>query len=264
MQCPGCKFLYVSPLPSREDIEKYYNAEEYYSEYTTEKWKRWNISHHFLRKFELIERYCDKGALLDVGCADGLFLSLAVSRGWDTTGIDISQELASQASNNFGIKVHCGTLFSANFESESFDVVTLIHNLEHSPDPRSIVAEVNRILKPGGYIYIAVPNLDERTRRVISALLLPQNTRHRLLKIASGICPPDHLCTFSTSSLNRLLEETGFRVLKRIYVNRIRPLFISPLKVWLTLQSLSLVNVLLRTGLHIEVLARKQVSSNSS
>lgn len=264
MQCDNCKLIYVSPLPLDQDIERYYDTEEYYADYASERWKRWNVEHHFVRKLELIEGYCNKGRLLDIGCADGLFLSLAASRGWDVTGVEISRELASQAKDSYGITVHRGTLFTADFPSESFDAVTLIHSLEHSPEPRSIVTEVGRIMKPGGCIYIAVPNLDEKTRMAISSLPLPSRARHRILKVAGGICPPDHLCTFSRSTLSRLLEESGFQVREHVYINRIRPWFMSSLKVWLTLQALSLINIVLRSGLHVEILAEKAITASVS
>lgn len=264
MQCANCKFIYVAPLPLEEDIQNYYDNEQYYTDYTSKRWKRWNVRHHLLRKLELIESYCNKGRLLDIGCADGLFLSLAASRAWDVTGVEISRELSSQAKHNYGITVHRGTLFTADFPGESFDVVALIHSLEHSPEPRSIVREVSRIIKPGGYIYIAVPNLDEKTHKAISFLPLPSRAKHRILKVAGGICPPDHLCTFSRSTLIGLLEENGFQVREYVYINRIRPWFMSSLKVWLTLQALSLINILLRSGLHVEILAEKTVTASVS
>jgi SAM-dependent methyltransferase len=264
MQCPDCKFIYVSPLPSKEDIELYYNDNSYYADYTGKKWREWNIRHHYLRKLELIEYYCHKGRLLDVGCADGLFLNLAKSRGWNATGVEISDGLSLQARDNFNLQVHKGTLSSAKFPADSFDVVTFIHNLEHSPNPRSIIKEVNRILKPGGHIFVAVPNLDERIRKFIRLLPINSEIKHSILKIAGGICPPDHLCTFSKSTLYLLLRENGFSPQKYVYINRIRPWFMDTLKIWGSVQLLSLINALLRTGLHIEVLARKDAYALSS
>lgn len=258
MQCLHCGFIYVFPLPSKEDIERYYNDNSYYADYTGKKWREWNIRHHLLRKLELIECYCTKGNLLDIGCADGLFLNLAVSRGWNATGVEISENLSLQAKNNFNLQIHKGTLRSAKFPSDSFDAVTFIHNLEHSPNPRSIMKEVNRILKPGGYIYVAVPNLDEKIQMLIRLLPVNSEIKHRILKIAGGICPPDHLCTFSKSTLHFLLRKNGFSPQKYVYINRIRPRFMETFKIWGSVQLLSFVNAFMRTGLHIEVLARKE------
>jgi len=252
--------IYVFPTPSRREIDSYYNNSDYFSNYEDKRWKEWNVRHHFLRKLDILDRYHPmRGRLLDVGCADGLFLSLAKKNGWEVSGVEINSFAVPKTGRGADrLDIRIGTLEESGFSDGYFDVVTLIHNIEHYPEPFEMLRKVHSLLKPGGFIYVAVPNLDERTRRFISVLPLPERRRQKLLKLAGGICPPDHLVTFSRDTLNRSLRECGFSPREWIYVNRIRPYFMDPFPVWLAVQALSAVNIFLRSGLHIEVLAQKE------
>jgi 2-polyprenyl-3-methyl-5-hydroxy-6-metoxy-1,4-benzoquinol methylase len=243
-------------MPQASDLERYYN-DGYFSQYHGDRWKQWNIKHHFTRKYELLETYRSPGRLLDIGCADGLFLNGAQKRGWQVEGAEISHELAAGAKTDYGIKVHVGSFTSLDLEENRYDAVTMIHCLEHCPEPESVLNKVNSILNEDGLAYIAVPNLDKRMQAFISTTIVNKRIRQKLLKIAGGVCPPDHIYTFSRSTLSGLVEKSGFEVVEYRYVNNIRPLFMESFKVWVLLRMLGFVSKVMSTGLHLEMVVRK-------
>jgi SAM-dependent methyltransferase len=100
------------------------------------------------------------GQLLDVACGQGKFLAYAHSRGFELTGVDVSDvavEIAGERVPEAHVVLGAGE--SLPFEDDSFDVVTCIGSLEHFPDPAAGAAEMARVLRPGGSAVIFVPNL---------------------------------------------------------------------------------------------------------
>ena len=94
----------------------------------------------------------DAGRSLDVGCATGEFVDVLAAQGWDACGIDAFAEFRDD-----GERLFRSTL--AEFESSNhFDLVTLVHCLEHMPDPIDGLRKVRRLLAPGGLALVVVPN----------------------------------------------------------------------------------------------------------
>jgi SAM-dependent methyltransferase len=103
------------------------------------------------------------GRLLDLGCgfAD-VWLGYLRERGFTYFGLDLNEEviehmsraLKSQGPDTY---IRRGHIESLPFESGFFDVVFASHILEHTIDIRRTLAEIARVLKPGGYLAFAVP-----------------------------------------------------------------------------------------------------------
>jgi SAM-dependent methyltransferase len=105
---------------------------------------------------EFFERVPTRAAarLLDVGCGTGDFLLLASERGWQPTGIDLSERAASHARER---GLDAGTDWTA-LPSERFDVVTLWNVVEFVDRPLAMLADVHRVLVPGGRVFVRTPN----------------------------------------------------------------------------------------------------------
>lgn len=138
-----------------------------------------------------------KGHLLEVGCFEGQFMWAARELGWNVTGTEISQASVNYARENWRLDVHLGTLEEVNFPSERFDAVVLLDVIEHLPDPRRTLDEVNRVLRAGGALYVWTPNFDCLTRRVAH--------QHW-----GAVVFPWHLYYFTPGTLERMVKETGF------------------------------------------------------
>jgi predicted SAM-dependent methyltransferase len=91
-----------------------------------------------------------------------------------------------------------GHFDEAPLEGRHFDVVRLSHVLEHLPSPRKSLGKVHRLLRPGGLLWVEVPNAASLERR-----LFHRHWCHWDL--------PRHLYHFTPTTLVRLLRDTGFR-----------------------------------------------------
>jgi len=106
--------------------------------------------------------------VLEVGCGTGEFLAAASDAGHRVTGLDLSQEAVTYARRRHpGLDVRCATLDSDDLRPESFDVVAGFHVLEHVADPVGLLRQMTRLLRPGGLVYVRVPNLDTWFRHVL-------------------------------------------------------------------------------------------------
>jgi ubiquinone/menaquinone biosynthesis C-methylase UbiE len=115
----------------------------------------------------LLEFVDPKGKkLLDIGTGPGYLLECAREVGFDCRGTEISSESAEDAEKKFPGKIHSGNLREANYPDNFFDVVTMTDILEHLSNPPETLAEVRRILKPGGNLLIISPNSNSWTRKI--------------------------------------------------------------------------------------------------
>ena len=154
------QLLKTHPQPTLDKLGSYYEFEDYIS-HTDGKRTLFEKMYHFIKrkairdKVSLINSYQPlKGRILDIGAGTGDFLLEAKNQNWDILGIEPNDKAK-------GIAVGKGIKFGDNIEkleSNSFDVITMWHVLEHVPDVEHQVAELKRLLKPSGTIIIAVPN----------------------------------------------------------------------------------------------------------
>jgi 2-polyprenyl-3-methyl-5-hydroxy-6-metoxy-1,4-benzoquinol methylase len=135
------------------------------------------------RHLSIIQRYSSPGRILDVGCASGLFLSLAQNAGWHVVGLEPSEALFQKAEvvlKGRG-EVYRMTLEQADLPPATFDAVTLWDVLEHVADPLFFLRTCRCLLKPSGHLFINVPNLDSKEARWLGTswpLLLPEHLNY--------------------------------------------------------------------------------------
>lgn len=197
--CSCCGAGFVDPLPTMEQIKSVYdNAFTYQKEFTSVEEKGYR------RYVSLVENALDgnTGRLLDVGCATGAILKEAVRAGWNTYGLDLSEELLEQAAKRVPeAKLFNGELKDTQFPSEAFDVVIAINLLEHVLNPKELIEEVNRILRPGGVFLF-------KTVRIDSMLAKKRGFDWDHLKW------PGHFVWFTRKTLLSMLNNSGYTVKK--------------------------------------------------
>jgi len=137
--------------------------------------------------------------LLDVGCGNGTLPGLLKQRGFRPVGVDFSEEAARVAEAEHGVRVVVGSLEQARFPSESFDMVTLFHVMEHVSDPRGVLGEVARVLRSHGVVVLQVPNIDSWQFKAFGAKWY-------------GLDIPRHVIDYSRQSILKLLDDSGFAV----------------------------------------------------
>ena len=131
--------------------------------------------------------------VLDLGCRDGA-LTRAYADGNEVVGVDADREALVEAAK-LGIETHWADLDQPlELPDESFDVVVAGELLEHLRDPQRLVAEVRRVLRPGGTFVASVPN----------AFRL--KNRFRFLLGRKPEDDPTHLHMFSPDEVRSLLD----------------------------------------------------------
>lgn len=198
----ACGLVFVTPQPSRSAIEQAC-GQEYYSPWEEQAALRAGIWRRRLDDVGALRP--PPGDLLDVGCGTGVFLARARERQWRVTGTELSA-YACRASEAQGIRAVQGEVWEARLPADSFDVVTCWHVLEHVGDPKRVVQECARVLRPGGRLLLATPNVEDYIFR--AAYRLARGRRPPLYE-------PDerelHLFHFSPRTLRALLASAGFR-----------------------------------------------------
>jgi 2-polyprenyl-3-methyl-5-hydroxy-6-metoxy-1,4-benzoquinol methylase len=137
------------------------------------------------------------GTLLDVGCGSCSFLKVAKSCGWDVVGVDPDHNAIANG-QRYGLNVKQGDIKQFDGKESLFDVITLNHVIEHVHDPVDVLKACNRLLKPGGQIWLETPNIDSAGH-------------HYYLKNWRGLEAPRHLVVFNAFSLTKALADAGFR-----------------------------------------------------
>ena len=93
----------------------------------------------------------DSLKLLDVGCGTGSHMARYRARGFEVAGIDGSEEMLAHARvNNPGAEIHRADVETIPFPDASFDFVLCVEVLRYLPDSTKCIAEMARVLKPGG------------------------------------------------------------------------------------------------------------------
>jgi len=156
-------FLETFPQPKASQLSEYYKTEDYIS-HTDAKRNWFEKAYHLVRRFSLKQKVTlingfktETKNLLDVGCGTGDFLKTAKENNWTVSGIEPNADarsIANQKTENAVFDIHQLN----NFESGSFDVITLWHVLEHLPDLEHQISTFKKLLKPNGRLVVAVPN----------------------------------------------------------------------------------------------------------
>lgn len=137
-------------------------------------------------------------AVVDFGCGEGRFLRAIAPRVARPVGVDHNRP-AIEALNRHGIEGHATSFEAfADANAGTFDVACTFHLLEHLDNVPGTVAAMMRCLKPGGRLYVAVPNRD----RLRGDALEPLD------------CPPHHVSRWSAGQVPELARRVGAEVLR--------------------------------------------------
>ena len=136
-------------------------------------------------------------------------LNAVRDRGFETYGVELSEEAAQSARDKFQLNVITGDLHSAKLQGNFFDVVFMGDVLEHVSNPVNVMEEIYRITKPNALVVILCPT---QTNTMFSRVGF---LAYSLLKKRATVnLPPYHLLEFRPKSMRYLLEHSGFRVVE--------------------------------------------------
>lgn len=217
-RCTNCGLTQVAPRPTSREVAALYEADgqhfdpykeqlEVHRQYFRLKAKEilglllaqgnW---HEKLRVSKKIpnKTLVQRGKLLDIGCALGVFLTEAKSLGFEPYGVDISEAAVAHCCG-LGLAVVRGILGGKGVElpSGNFAVVTAFEIIEHERDPKGMMRQVYKLLQPGGIVVVTTPNHASWWRMIMGKWWL-------------GYRHPEHLFFFDPKSVSNLLRMTGF------------------------------------------------------
>jgi 2-polyprenyl-3-methyl-5-hydroxy-6-metoxy-1,4-benzoquinol methylase len=204
VKCTSCQFIYLNPRPTNEALHEFYQRYLPEEERSIESWQKM-MGPVFKRAAHLLKRFRGTGRLIDVGTGFGFFLSEMKKRGWEVTGVEISQRGMNYARDRLAVNVYPGPLEKAGFPEEHFDAVTAFYVIEHLPNPIPFLKECHRILKTGGLLLLRYPHTT------------PIKNLFRLLGVENRLYDlPAHLADFSPQTIQRLIERAGFDSCKHL------------------------------------------------
>ncbi|MCB0378622.1 MAG: methyltransferase domain-containing protein [Bdellovibrionales bacterium] len=153
---------------------------------------------------EWLKALKSKGSLLDIGAGQGLFLKGLAERGSfaSLAACDLMEPPAGWPMEVSWTKADLN--LDIPLASESQDVITALEVIEHLENPRQLVRECFRLLKPGGYLLLSTPN-NESWRAILSFIL-----RGHFVAFTETSYPA-HIVALNRMDLRRILQEAGFQ-----------------------------------------------------
>lgn len=164
-RCAGCGVVRLNPRPSERDLERLY-SENYYVDHDlqddhTPEVVEYEIDLRMESAARLRGEVGEPCRWLDIGCASGYLIAAGKRLGCDVEGVEISEWAARFAVEQLALRVFCGSLdeYVKTSPRSSFNLVTAMAYLEHSPHPQEDLRLMARLLEPGGAVVIRVPNM---------------------------------------------------------------------------------------------------------
>lgn len=204
-ECSACTLRFTQSVPDEQHIGPYYRSENYISHTNTGKGLVNKLYHmvrrHTLRsKCRLIERSGNwhSRTLLDVGAGTGAFVHYMRQHAWQVTGLEPDEAARKVALETFRINLlppdHLWAL-----PADSIDVITLWHVLEHVHRLHDYMRQLKTLLKPGGLLFIAVPNYTSADAAIYGEHWAAYDV-------------PRHLYHFSPKAMQQLVRQHGMRI----------------------------------------------------
>jgi 2-polyprenyl-3-methyl-5-hydroxy-6-metoxy-1,4-benzoquinol methylase len=195
--CVDCGFRLLNPQPANDELRDVRVADSLVSDAPMESPINRATARAYLQQ---IARYgaVRGGRLLEIGCGPGDFLDEAAREGYELTAVELSPSAASRARARVpSATVHCDRLENIALPPGSFDVCVLCDVLEHVREPVEFVRKVQRLLRPGGVLFLATPTLDSWTARLLGRRWSAYKS--------------EHLSYFNTQTIQNILYDAGFR-----------------------------------------------------
>jgi 2-polyprenyl-3-methyl-5-hydroxy-6-metoxy-1,4-benzoquinol methylase len=193
--CTHCGLIRVDPMPTDAELDRYY-TDHYRLHYqstpepTLKTIERGRYGAKL--RMDFLAPYLKPGSkILDIGAGGGEFIAEAKERGHEVEGIEPSVGFARYAERAYGVKIHIAPLNKIDFGGRKFDLIHSFHVFEHLRDPLASMMLVHELLAPGGYFFVAVPNMAEK-------------------RTPTGMFHFAHVHGFTYETLRMMAEKAGF------------------------------------------------------
>ncbi len=210
-RCHACGTAHLHPQPSQQELARYYESFHLPAEQggVFEAFEN-RTGADFPAKGRIVAKYLEERGqtgnqrrrALDVGCGKGLFVRECRRLGLSAEGIDVSATAIRRGAQECGTDgLRVGSLDEQVDWRGTFDAVTTWATIEHVPDPRCFLASLRRVLKPGGYLFVDTGLAGDFVERHAPGLV-------------QWYDPPQHLFVLSRRGMVKLLQHSGFELIK--------------------------------------------------
>ena len=204
-ECGNCTLRFTQDAPDKNSIGSYYQSPNYISHSDNNRGLI-NRIYHLVRKLTLGDKQrlilsatgLKTGKLLDIGAGTGFFIKHMQDGGWQTLGLEPDMAARERAALLNKVNLSAPEIIDG-LPPESFHVITMWHVLEHVHNLHHDVRRLKELLKPGGRIFIAVPNYLSYDAAVYQGGWAAYDA-------------PRHLYHFSPESVKQLLAQHGLQV----------------------------------------------------
>jgi len=201
LECSNCGLIFANPMPgmdivsegnralniihtSRGTLSQYRGGKEY--AFTLQKIKK-------------------RGILLDIGCAEGIFLKgIEDNSDWKAEGVEIIKSAVDFANNVLKVKVSYGTLDSLENRDKYYDHLRMNNVIEHVQDPVLFLKKAHSILNINGTIYCTTPNGIQD-----GSILKVANKKGFEINLLEN-----HFFYYPPKTLRNIFEFCGFKIIK--------------------------------------------------
>ncbi len=205
VKCITCTHMFTQNVASQNDIGKYYASENYISHSDTQKGIV-NKLYHTIRKKTLLakqnllqkETGLQTGNVLDIGCGTGAFLHTMQNAGWNVEGLEPDFAARAKAEELYNITPKSSEKIF-ELQAYAYDAITMWHVLEHVHELQEYIAQLKKMIRTKGKIFIAVPNYTS------------YDAKHYQEHWAAYDVPR-HLYHFSPKSMATLLAPHGLKI----------------------------------------------------
>jgi len=169
---------------------------------------------YYTRLLGILENARPGNVLLNAGCGTGEFNYYLRDRFEESVGVDINEAdiaTARELTDDSSIRFETGSILELSFADDSFDTVICVDVLEHVERPDVALAELRRVLKPGGQLVVTVPHAEYPFSYDPINFILE---RVRKTHLPIGIWGFGHDKLFDRTQLERLIRDAGFHLVK--------------------------------------------------
>jgi 2-polyprenyl-3-methyl-5-hydroxy-6-metoxy-1,4-benzoquinol methylase len=202
------EIIFVDPLPSKKQLFEYYNSSYFDRDPGRYLGEEDSANIVWSRRIETIRGLSDVGSLdnwtiLDVGAGTGAFLANVASQCREILAVEYSEDGRKLLVERLGLDEPVPAILEdLDLEQGSLDVITMWAVLEHLPFDANMFCKLRHLIKFGGIVAISVPNVQAWNRKWFAI-----SWRY--------FTPPEHLIFYGLPALTQMLEQAGFRVLKK-------------------------------------------------
>ena len=201
-RCLKCGYMWSRPEPTLAELHEVYRAayrnvrkESPTPDYLEFMDARAKAQYEFITQTTTSDFTGTK--VLDIGCGAGSLLKIFEEHGAAVTGFEPDIAMSGAARERLSAAAHIeNAMFVAKeWRGETFDLICMSHVLEHVPNPVEFLAGLMRTARPGGFLFVEVPNETRETVRTIYKCEV------------RGLM---HLCFFDAGTLRRVMIGAGW------------------------------------------------------